>query len=129
MYSFSKYYIPGGCLHVHVVHPLLSTWYPCWQRLEHCLTWHGGGAEAKNVLWVIYFGISTFILHKYQKLLAYTTEEMNALIACRWACALIGIFRKTNDAIQSFEDKRTLLSYADDRNYYCMKTDGRYYHI
>ena len=90
------------------------TWRWCWK---------------KNVLWVIYFGISTFILHKYQKLLAYTTDEMNALIVCRWTCSLIGIFRKTNDAIQSCEDKRTLLSYTDDRNYYCMKTDGRYYHI
>jgi hypothetical protein len=56
MHSFSTYYLPGGCLHVQVAQPLLSTWYLCWQRLEHCLTGHGGGAE-KNLLWITYFDI------------------------------------------------------------------------
>jgi hypothetical protein len=38
----------------------------------------------QKCLWII-FGISIFILHKYQKLLPYVIEEPDAVIACRWA--------------------------------------------
>ena len=37
------WYLPGGGLHVHVLHPRGSTLYPCWQGLKHCLYLPGGG--------------------------------------------------------------------------------------
>jgi len=35
----------GVKLHVHVLQPFWSIWYPYWQLLEQCFAWHGGGAE------------------------------------------------------------------------------------
>ena len=36
-------YLPGGGLHIHVLHSRGSTLYPCWQGLKHCLYLPGGG--------------------------------------------------------------------------------------
>jgi hypothetical protein len=35
-------YLPGGGLHVHVLHPSGSTLYPWRQELKHCLYLPGG---------------------------------------------------------------------------------------
>jgi hypothetical protein len=40
-------YLPGGGLHVHVLHPRGSTLYPCGQGLKHCLYLPGGGLHVQ----------------------------------------------------------------------------------